>query len=105
MSHPEWEQEAHRGYLPTSEEVRWCYLASVVLDYRAGECHCPLVEIGGLRDWAVLEIRLPYISGCPQLRLAPLEKGHTGGAKEGDSEQGLTIDRCRETDQNVLGLL
>ena len=105
MPCPEQEWEAHRGYLPTSEEVRQCYLASVVLDYRVGEGHCPLVEIGGLRDWAVLEIRLPYVSGCPQLRLTPLEKGHTSGAKEGASEQGLTIDRYRETDQDVLGLL
>ena len=98
------EQEAHRGYLPASEEVRQCYLASVVLDYRVQEGHCPPVEIGGLRDQAVLEIQLLYVLGCPQLRLAPLEKGHTSGAKEGASEQDLTIDQCRETDGDVLGL-
>ena len=73
-------------------EVRRCYLVSDVLDYRIGEDHCPPVEIGGLRDWAVLEIWLSYVSGCPQLTLAPLKKGHTGGAKEGGSELDLTID-------------
>ena len=62
MPLPEREQEAHRGYLPMSEEVRRCYWASVVLDYRVGEGHCPLVEIGGLRDWAVLEIQLLHVS-------------------------------------------
>ena len=96
MSRLEREQESHRGYLPRSKEVRRCYLASVVLDYRVGEGHCPPVVIGGLRDWDVLEIRLPYVLGCPQLRLTPLEKGRTGGAKKGVSEQGLTIDQCRD---------
>ena len=105
MPRLEQEREAPRGYLPTSEEVRQCYLASVVLDYRVGEGHCPLVEIGELKDWAVLEVQLLYVLGCPQLRLAPLEKGHTGGAKEGGSKQGLTVDRCRETDQDVPSLL
>ena len=69
-----------------------------------GEGHSPLVAIGVLRDWAALEIQLLHVSGCPQLRLAPLEKEHTGGAKEGGSERGLTIDQCRETDRDVLGL-
>ena len=81
--HPELEQEVHRGYLPASKEVRWCYWASVILDYRVGESHCHLVEIRRLRDWAVLEIQFLNVSGCPQLRLMPLEKGHTGGIKEG----------------------
>ena len=79
-------------------------MASVILDYRVGEGHCPLVETEGLRDWAVLEIQLLHVSGCPQLKLTPLEKGHIGGAKEGVSEQGLTIDQCRETDWDVQGL-
>ena len=79
-------------------------LASVVLDYRVGESHCSPVDIGGLRDWAVLEIQLLHISGCPQLRLVPLEKGHASGAKEGASERGLTIGQRRETDRDVLGL-
>ena len=52
-----------------SKEVRRCYLASVVMDYRVGEGHCPLVETGGLRDWTVMEIQLLNVSGCPQLRL------------------------------------
>ena len=69
-----------------------------------GKGQCPLVEIGGPRDWAVLEIQLLYVMGRPQLRLMPLEKGHTGGAKEGGSEQGLTIDQCRGTDWDVPGL-
>ena len=93
MPCPERKQEAHRDYLPASEEVRRCYPASAVLDYRVGEGHCPRVEIRGLRNWAVLEIQLLHVSGCPQLKHMPLEREHTGGAKEGVSEQGLTIDQ------------
>ena len=83
MLRPERDQEAHRGYLPVSEEVRWCNWASVVLDYRVVEGHCPPVEIGGLRDWAALDIQLLHVFGYPQLKLTPLQRGHTGGAKEG----------------------